>query len=151
MPAANAEWFEDNADGGLRFTCTMCGNCCSGPEGYVRFTEEEGRRIAARLGVPYEVFVERYTRETAAGRSLAERPGPGGLDCIFLDRGRVPERAVCGIYEDRPSQCRTWPFWPRNLGSPRDWARAASRCPGIGRGPLHGAQQIRIQRDKGDP
>ena len=33
----------------------------------------------------------------------------------------TPGRAVCSIYRARPAQCRTWPFWPENLLSKRDW------------------------------
>eukprot|EP00961_Rhodomonas_salina_P046921 629705-Rhodomonas_salina.2 len=27
-------------------------------------------------------------------------------------------KAICSLYEARPKQCRTWPFWPENLASP---------------------------------
>jgi len=39
-------WYKD----GLRFTCTQCGNCCTGPEGVVWVNEEEVRQIAEYLG-----------------------------------------------------------------------------------------------------
>ena len=46
MPHAS-DWFEDyDASGpGLRFSCTMCGNCCTGPEGYILYTEAEAAFI----------------------------------------------------------------------------------------------------------
>ncbi len=37
--------------------------------------------------------------------------------CIFLDRSSNK----CGIYDVRPVQCRTYPFWPSLLESPDDW------------------------------
>jgi len=37
-------WYRD----GLSFSCTQCGNCCSGPEGYVWVDEEELVQIAGR-------------------------------------------------------------------------------------------------------
>lgn len=146
---SGAEWFA--AQGGLRFECTMCGNCCSGPPGYVLVTDEEAAALAARLGLSVEQFLADYTHLTREGRSLIEKPAEpplSGFDCIFLDRRSVPGKAVCGVYEHRPAQCRTWPFWPSNLKSRRDWERAKRTCPGMDRGPLVSLQQIRIRRDQ---
>jgi Fe-S-cluster containining protein len=142
------DWFE--AAGGLRFRCTSCGNCCTGPEGYVRFTQEEGDRIAARLGLTREQFLTRCTKQTPLGVSLAEKESPHGLDCIFLDRQSVPGKALCGIYEDRPAQCRTWPFWKSIVHNEATWKRAAERCPGMNTGTLIPPHQIRILRDTVD-
>lgn len=150
-PAAGAagDWFDDPAaaeERGLRFQCTMCGNCCTGPEGYVLYTEEDAQAIAAHLGVSVAEFTERYTRMTVLGRSLAEKPSPFGLDCTFLDRETIPGRAVCSVYEARPGQCRTWPFWPRLLRSRETWLAAGRTCPGIGLGPLIAPEEIRVLR-----
>jgi uncharacterized protein len=145
----NTDWFEDyDAEGpGLRFSCTMCGNCCTGPEGYVLFTPEEADAIAARLGITRDEFVRDFTKETILGRSLMETATPFGLDCIFLDRQSIPGKAVCGVYEDRPAQCRTWPFWKSLLQSRRSWEVAKRTCPGLDRGKLIPPEQIRILRD----
>lgn len=121
-------------DRGLRFSCTQCGACCTGPSGFVRFTDDEAAAMAQHLGITVESFLDRYTRETVMGRSLREKPSPHGLDCVFLDREAVPGKAVCGLYESRPAQCRTWPFWASNLSSEHAWRRAAAGCPGIDRG-----------------
>lgn len=142
------EWFV--REGGLRFACTQCGNCCSGPEGYVHFTPEEGARLAARLGVSVEVFVSGYTKRSPGGLSLAEKRSAYGLDCIFLDRERVPGKAVCSVYEDRPAQCRTWPFWKSVVRSEGSWRAAMRTCPGIGKGNLVPVEEIRIQRARVD-
>jgi Fe-S-cluster containining protein len=151
MSGQTPEWFaRPDAAGdrpGLRFACTMCGNCCTGPEGYVLFTEEEGRRLADRVGVSYERFLKEYTKPVSRGVSLKETPSPYGLDCVFLDRTSVPGRAICGVYEDRPAQCRTWPFWPSVVRSRRDWEFARRTCPGIGRGNLIPPERIRVLRD----
>ena len=135
---------------GLRFKCTLCGNCCSGPEGYVLYTDDEAAAIARRLGVSMEVFIRDFTKETMLGRSLKEKPSPAGLDCIFLDRETIPGKAVCGVYEDRPAQCRTWPFWKSIVRSPKHWDSASRGCPGINTGPLIPPEQIRILRDRVD-
>jgi len=153
MPDPTPEWFDrpdhDSGRPGLRFECTMCGACCSGPEGYVLINGEESRSLAAHLGVPLAEFHDRYIRDTEEGPSLVERPGPdGGLDCVFLDRESVPGKAVCGVYEHRPAQCRTWPFWRSNLATPQAWRRAAKVCPGMNRGALVAPEDIRILRAK---
>lgn len=147
------EWFDKPDDAGvpgLRFACTLCGNCCSGPEGYVLVSDEEVSALAHRLGVTFAEFIRAYTHETSRGRSLTEKPSPGGLDCVFLDREKVPGKAVCGVYEDRPAQCRTWPFWRSNLGSRWSWKRAAAMCPGMNSGPRFTPLQIRGARARVD-
>ena len=146
-------WFEE----GLRFSCTMCGNCCSGPSGYVWFDEEEARAIADLLGISLEAFYRDYSRRVIGGRTLEERYNPDveGYDCIFLDRTSQPGKALCSIYSARPTQCRTWPFWPENLRSARAWRETAREtpCPGMqaglqGEGDFYPAEQIRIIRDE---
>lgn len=136
------------AEPGLRFQCTMCGNCCTGPTGYVKFTEDEAVAIARRLGVSVESFYARYARDTVVGKSLVEVETPFGYDCVFLDRDAVPGKAVCSLYEDRPEQCRTWPFWASNLTSEHAWKAASRGCPGIGSGPTYSPQYIRLSRDR---
>jgi Fe-S-cluster containining protein len=143
------DWFDrpPPADAGLRFACTMCGNCCSGPEGYVLVDDDEAAALAARLGVPVAAFLRDYTHMTEEGRSLNEKRTGHGLDCVFLDRDTVSGKAICGVYEDRPVQCRTWPFWPSVVKSQPAWERARRTCPGMDKGKLHPPQQIRIMRD----
>ena len=36
----------------------------------------------------------------------------------------------CDIYQSRPIQCRTYPFWKTALTSRRDFIDATSDCPG---------------------
>jgi Fe-S-cluster containining protein len=150
---ASGEWFDrpdrDTGDVGLRFGCTMCGNCCSGPPGFVLFTEAEGRAMAARLGISEEEFLVAYTGDTAHGRSLLEVNGEHGLDCVFLDRTSVPGKAVCGVYEDRPAQCKAWPFWDELLRSRDHWVRAKRGCPGLDSGRLYTPVEIRVIRGGG--
>lgn len=155
---AAREWFEepnpagvgDPGERGLRFSCTMCGNCCTGPSGYVLFTDDEARVMARAVGVTVDAFMRDYTRDTVMGRSLNEKMSAHGHDCVFLDREKVPGRAVCGLYAARPTQCRTWPFWRSNLASPRHWDRASRTCPGINRGEPTPPEVIRVTRDRLD-
>lgn len=146
------EWFarEDSPERGqgLRFACTLCGNCCTGPPGFVLVTDQECAALAARLGEDVGTFKATRTHMMVRGRSLNERQTKHGLDCIFLDRDRVPGKAVCGVYEDRPAQCRTWPFWPSLLESRAHWERAKRTCPGIDQGALIPVEQVRVLRDR---
>lgn len=139
------EWFAER--GGLRFECTLCGNCCSGPPGYVLVSDEEAHALATRLGLSVRRFLDEYTHMTGEGRSLKEKSSSHGLDCVFLDRESVPGKAVCSVYEDRPAQCRTWPFWPSVVRTESSWKRAKRTCPGMDTGRLIPPERIRILRD----
>lgn len=146
-PGAAAEWYAD----GLRFECTMCGECCTGPTGFVAFTETEGREMAASLGVGEDEFYRRYAHRMRHGKrgwSLNEVKTEHGYDCVFLDRESEPGKALCRVHRARPMQCRTWPWWPENLKSKRAWAQAAKRCEGMNQGPIVRVEDIRIERDR---
>lgn len=126
-------WF----DGGLRFECSRCGNCCTGPPGAVWFTAKEGQAMADAIGVSEATFHRRYARRINGRWSLREHEGPGGMDCVFLTRDEEG-KAGCRLYAARPSQCRTWPFWPENLESKEMWeaVQRETPCPGMGQGDL---------------
>jgi Fe-S-cluster containining protein len=147
-PGKGEPWYRD----GLRFECTMCGNCCTGPEGAVFFSPEEGERMAAKVGLPLEEFLAKYSRRLGRQRSLAERVTEHGNDCVFLDRASIPGKAVCALYEARPEQCRTWPFWEGNLRSRKAWEDTKRHvpCPGMDKGPVHDLVQITValERDR---
>jgi len=125
----------------------MCGNCCSGPEGYVLVSDAECVALAARIGLAIEEFQTRYTHLMAHGRSLIEKVSHAGNDCVFLDRESIPGKAICGVYEDRPGQCRTWPFWPSVVSTRAAWERAKRICPGMDKGTLVPVEEVRIRRD----
>jgi Fe-S-cluster containining protein len=122
-------WFED----GLRFGCTGCGACCTGAPGRVLVSGDEIRAIAAHLGMPEEGFRQNHLRSDEGGWSLREKAGG---DCEFLADGRCTLQAV------KPRQCRTYPFWLRNIRSPEAWSEAAAACPGIGLGRLYPRGEI---------
>lgn len=136
------EWYAK----GLRFECTQCGNCCTGAPGYVAVSETESRAMASALGIPHDDFLKRYTRKEGHGRSLREVKTERGNDCVFLDfdaRGL----AICKVYQARPLQCRTFPWWPENLRNEASWKRLIKTCEGIDRGAFVPIEHIRIQRD----
>lgn len=112
---------------GLHFQCTECGECCAGGEGYVWVSEKEILSMAQHLNLSVEEFSSRYLKKVGRRWSLVDRPrtSRSHRECIFLRQQR------CSIYEVRPTQCRTFPWWPQNLSSPQAWRKAARRCEGM--------------------
>jgi Fe-S-cluster containining protein len=119
---------------GLHFTCTRCGHCCTGEPGYVWVDDADLAAIAAHRGETLEEVKGLYTRWTARGRTLREKTNG---DCVFYD-----QQAGCTVYPVRPPQCRTWPFWESNVGTPEAWHQTCEVCPGSGQGELIPAEEI---------
>lgn len=138
---AREKWYA----AGLHFECTQCGNCCSGPPGYVWVTKEEISRISKSLGREDGWLDKKHLRRVQFRYSLTEKSDG---DCIFLKRDG--EKSYCSIYDVRPLQCRTWPFWTENLRSVDSWNRAALTCPGMNRGKEYNfvaIEDIRLKKD----
>ena len=127
-------WYRD----GLRFECTRCGDCCAGTPGYVWVDLDEIRRLATHLKVTIEAFGRKYLRRVEDRVSLVEKAGNA---CVFWD-----SCAGCTVYEARPLQCRTWPFWTENLADPASWEETMRVCPGSGEGKLYSLGAIRRGR-----
>ncbi len=124
-------WFRD----GLRFECSQCGNCCTGAPGFVWVNKEEIAGLSLRLGLSVEEFERRYVRQVGVRKSLVEYEND---DCVFFDN----QSRRCGVYEDRPRQCRTWPFWESNVRTPESWQQTCEVCPGSGQGKLVPVEKI---------
>lgn len=118
---------------GIRFQCQGSGKCCvsRGDYGYVYLTLADRRRLAAGLGIPTRQFTREYCARTEGLFHLANGEGP----CMFLEDKR------CTVYDDRPTQCRTWPFWPENMKA-KAWSAIAEYCPGVGQGATVPAETI---------
>lgn len=130
-------WYKD----GLRFQCTACGKCCSGAPGFVWVNASEVKQLAQSLEMTEDEFRDDFVRKVGNRSSLKEYPDG---DCILLD----PETRHCLVYDARPIQCRTWPFWSSNLKSPEAWEETCEACPGAGEGKLYGLEHIEIERKK---
>lgn len=113
------KWYKD----GVQFGCTQCGKCCTGRPGYTWVTLDEIETIAKQLNLPINDFVQRYLRKVEGNWSLLETTE--NFDCIFLKDKK------CSIYAVRPSQCKTFPFWQKNLASKEAWEQASQFCEGI--------------------
>jgi uncharacterized protein len=128
-------WYKD----GLRFTCSQCGDCCTGAPGHVWVNAEEIEALALTVGLSADDFEDKYVRRVGMRKSLIEFPNG---DCVFFDG----QARKCTVYGARPRQCRTWPFWNSNLKTPEDWAHTCNVCPGSGQGELHPLAEIESQR-----
>jgi len=64
--------------------------------------------------------------------SLKEK---SNFDCIFWNDH-------CTVYQFRPLQCRTFPFWDNVLCSPEAWENTGMGCPGINSGELHSREKM---------
>jgi Fe-S-cluster containining protein len=127
-------WYKD----GLRFQCTGCGDCCTGAPGFVWVNKEDIGCLAAETGLAVAEFEARYVRLVGVRKSLHEFENG---DCVFFDNAT----RKCRVYAARPRQCRTWPFWDSNIGTPESWAQTCEVCPGSGTGRLYQIEEINEQ------
>ncbi len=122
---------------GLRFECNRCSHCCRHDPGLVFLSEEDTIRIPRYLRIERAEFLARYCRNVDIGTvrriTIDERPN---YDCVFWSENG------CEIYEVRPLQCRSYPFWASVVESAESWQAEAKHCPGINTGRLHSADEI---------
>ena len=80
--------------------CTACANCCR--EVKPTFSEEEVNRLATRMGTTPDKFIDTYleAQEDDGDNPWQTRATP----CPFLKDNR------CSVYEDRPADCRGYPY-----------------------------------------
>jgi Fe-S-cluster containining protein len=67
-------------------------------------------------------------------------------DCFFWkDR--------CTVYNARPTQCRTYPFWEGFLADEAGWKTGTEDCPGINSGRLYTSAEIEecIAAERAEP
>lgn len=123
-------WYRD----GIRFRCTEAGKCCHAHGEYDRVYLDDGEAhaLATQLGMEFAAFEAQHVLHEDGHRLIRFRDGA----CPFLDGKH------CSVYQARPRQCSSWPFWRENLKK-KVWDREiASFCPGIGQGPLFTREQI---------
>ena len=134
MSSKNEKWWAK----GVQFECQGSGKCCvsHGEFGYVYMTLEDRQRMAKALGMTTRDFMKEHCEKDDGIWAL--RPIEGG-DCRFL------KNKQCSVYEGRPTQCRTWPFWPDVMNA-KEWSKeVASFCPGVGKGRTWTADEIQTQ------
>jgi len=89
--------------------CAQCkGNCCIGESGYIWITTAEIKRLCMHLGLTVDEVQEKYLTKLRYKYTINEKKlGPNNYACIFFDT----DKRKCSVYEARPVQCRTFPFW----------------------------------------
>jgi len=122
---------------GLKFSCKRCSSCCRYDSGFVFLSEKDLKKLTDSLKMDKDRFVMSYCRwvtgmQGTESLSLKEK---SNMDCVFWDSG-------CSVYNVRPLQCSSFPFWPSILSSPESWKIAATACPGINTGGLHTQEAI---------
>ena len=61
-------------------------------------------------------------------------------DCIFWSQ---KYDGGCLVYESRPLQCRTFPFWVSVMSDKNSWERTALDCPGMNKGTFYSQDSIK--------
>ena len=106
-------------------TCDTCrGECCRGLRGYVWVSMEELEKMASTRKMDVTLFSMQYVRQAQGRLSLQERVINGEHFCCFFDL----IACHCAIYQDRPKQCRTFPFWNQFKEDPQE---LFDECPGV--------------------
>ena len=81
-----------------KIDCLQCANCCKNYS--PRFKTPDVKRISKVLGLRESDFIDKYLRVDEDGDFVVnEKP------CPFLGADNF-----CSIYEDRPSDCRRFPY-----------------------------------------
>lgn len=81
-----------------KIDCLQCANCCKNYS--PRFKQPDIKRIAKRLKIKEGDLVDTYLRLDEDGDYVVKKS-----PCPFL-----AEDNTCNIYEDRPSDCRRYPY-----------------------------------------
>ena len=88
--------------------CATCeGRCCTGESGYIYVTKDEINVIADVLNIDINELRVKYLFKKGYKYSIKELKYNDSYECVFYDR----ESNGCRIYNARPSQCKTFPFW----------------------------------------
>jgi len=89
---------EIHEDAFNKVDCLSCANCCK--KYSPRFKTPDIKRISKLLGLREGVFIETYLKEDEDGDFVLQT-----VPCPFLGSDNF-----CSIYEDRPSDCRRFPY-----------------------------------------
>lgn len=122
---------------GIKFECQGSGKCCvsRGDYGYVYVTPKDRAALAKLFKISTRQFTLKYCGKDSDIWKLRDFT----KSCVFL-KGKM-----CGVYEARPTQCRTWPFWPENM-SAKAWDKeVVSFCPGVNKGKVWAEKEIKQQ------
>lgn len=105
--------------------CRSCpGRCCNGEQGHIWVSPLEIDAIAQFLALSTKDVIDLYLRKVVYRWSIKELKTGNNYACVFFDE----TKNGCGIYEVRPEQCRTFPFWPYFKDHLEE---VLAECPGV--------------------
>lgn len=89
--------------------CSKCeGNCCIGESGYIWITPAEMQMLSQLLKISMDELKHQYLRKISYKYSIKEKQlSKDNFACVFFDL----QLKQCSVYDARPKQCRTFPFW----------------------------------------
>lgn len=106
--------------------CASCGgHCCRGESGYIWVDYDTIVKISNFLSLDVEEFATMYLKKVGHRYSLIEKQiATEDMACVFFD----VNASQCSIYEVRPKQCRTFPFWEQFK---KNIDEVKLECPGV--------------------
>ncbi|MDR1212382.1 MAG: YkgJ family cysteine cluster protein [Spirochaetaceae bacterium] len=132
---------------GLNFSCRRCSACCRFDPGFVFLRKADIDALITAVAMEEDAFIRTYCRwvpgffdsnsPESPAQELLSLKEKSGFDCIFWKNG-------CTVYEKRPLQCRTFPFWESIVHSSVSWNELMRDCPGMGKGRAYSRAEIEI-------
>jgi Fe-S-cluster containining protein len=103
----------------------------------VFLSENDLEKLIAQLKMDRNAFIKKFCRwvTDVNGKKVLSLREKSNKDCILWD-------SECTVYNTRPLQCRSFPFWKSIVSSAGAWAVAASGCPGMNYGKMHSQKEI---------
>ncbi|MDX9814549.1 MAG: YkgJ family cysteine cluster protein [Sulfurimonas sp.] len=88
--------------------CALCeAKCCTGDSGYIYVSSDEIENIAKYLKMNEREFIDNFLYKVGFKYSIKERKVGESYECAFYSK----KHNICTIYDVRPNQCITFPFW----------------------------------------
>ena len=131
---------------GIVFSCQMCGSCCRGfEEGEVYIYKDDIERLTEFLHISSKAELKKFAKKylkiiddsfywkepeeqngkTYTFKSLGFKFTGDDEHCHFLKDN------TCSIHENRPFQCKCFPFWQMLVSSRENLIDYAKKCPGL--------------------
>lgn len=106
--------------------CDTCGGrCCIGESGNIWISKPEIENLSDYLNISLDETRVKYLEKRGYKYSIKEtRLAIDNYACVFFDL----VKKQCSIYEARPVQCRTFPFWDYFKNNKKE---VVEECPAI--------------------
>ena len=123
---------ESPLDAGRRFSCARCSSCCRHESGFVYLSRADLTKLCGHYTLDETRFIALYCMWVpyADGKLALCLKEKRNFDCVFY----ADEKAGCAVYDARPGQCVTYPFWTPLVNSAQAWNDEAEHCPGMAEG-----------------